>query len=62
MGFGFPAAIGIQAAFPDKTVLDIAGDGSFQMTLQELATARDHGLAVKIAIINNGYLGMVRRA
>ncbi len=61
MGFGFPAALGVQAAFPDKTVLDIAGDGSFQMTLQELATARDHGLAVKIAIINNGYLGMVRQ-
>ncbi|MCE3235140.1 MAG: acetolactate synthase, large subunit, biosynthetic type [Vampirovibrio sp.] len=61
MGFGFPAALGVQAAFPDKTVLDIAGDGSFQMTLQELATARDHGLAVKIAVINNGYLGMVRQ-
>jgi acetolactate synthase-1/2/3 large subunit len=61
MGFGFPAAIGIQAAFPDKTVLDIAGDGSFQMTLQELATARDQGFAVKVAIINNGYLGMVRQ-
>ncbi|WP_373531684.1 biosynthetic-type acetolactate synthase large subunit [Vampirovibrio sp.] len=61
MGFGFPAAIGVQAAFPDKTVIDIAGDGSFQMTLQELATARDHGLAVKVAIINNGYLGMVRQ-
>ncbi len=61
MGFGFPAAIGVQAAFPDKTVIDIAGDGSFQMTLQELATARDHGLPVKVAIINNGYLGMVRQ-
>lgn len=61
MGFGFPAAIGVQAAFPDKTVIDIAGDGSFQMTLQELATARDHGLAVKVMIINNGYLGMVRQ-
>jgi acetolactate synthase-1/2/3 large subunit len=61
MGFGFPAAIGVQAAFPDKIVLDIAGDGSFQMTLQELATARDAGLPVKVAIINNGYLGMVRQ-
>lgn len=61
MGFGFPAAIGIQAAFPDKAVLDIAGDGSFQMTLQELATARDHNLAVKIAIINNQHLGMIRQ-
>lgn len=61
MGFGFPAAIGVQAAFPDKTVLDVAGDGSFQMTIQELATAVEQGLAVKVAIINNGYLGMVRQ-
>jgi acetolactate synthase-1/2/3 large subunit len=61
MGFGFPAAIGVQAAFPDKTVLDIAGDGSFQMTLQELATARDNGMGVTVAVINNGYLGMVRQ-
>lgn len=61
MGFGFPAAIGVQAAFPDKTVIDIAGDGSFQMTLQELATARDNKLAVKVAIINNSNLGMVRQ-
>ncbi len=61
MGFGFPAAIGVQAAFAGKTVVDIAGDGSFQMTLQELATARDHGLPVKVAVINNGHLGMVRQ-
>ncbi len=61
MGFGFPAAIGIQTAFPEAMVLDIAGDGSFQMTLQELATARDYNLPVKVAIINNGYLGMVRQ-
>jgi acetolactate synthase-1/2/3 large subunit len=61
MGFGFPAAIGIQTAFPTKTVLDIAGDGSFQMTLQELATAKAHGLPVKVAIINNGHLGMIRQ-
>jgi len=61
MGFGFPAALGVQAAFPEKTVVDIAGDGSFQMTLQELATAKDYGLAVKVAVINNGYLGMVRQ-
>jgi acetolactate synthase-1/2/3 large subunit len=61
MGFGFPAAIGVQAAFPDKTVVDIAGDGSFQMTLQELATARDNQMGVKVAVINNGYLGMVRQ-
>jgi acetolactate synthase I/II/III large subunit len=61
MGFGFPAAIGIQAAFPDATVIDIAGDGSFQMTLQELATARDYGLPVKVAVINNSHLGMIRQ-
>jgi len=61
MGFGFPAAIGVQAANPGKTVVDIAGDGSFQMTLQELAVARDNKMGVKIAIINNGYLGMVRQ-
>jgi acetolactate synthase-1/2/3 large subunit len=61
MGFGFPAAIGVQAAFPDALVIDIAGDGSFQMTLQELATARDNQLPVKIAIINNSNLGMVRQ-
>jgi acetolactate synthase I/II/III large subunit len=61
MGFGFPAAIGAQAAHPNRMVLDIAGDGSFQMTLQELATAASHGLPVKVAIINNGYLGMVRQ-
>ncbi len=61
MGFGFPAAIGVQAAFPDRTVVDVAGDGSFQMTLQELATARDNKLAVKVAVINNSNLGMVRQ-
>lgn len=61
MGFGFPAAIGVQQAFPNRTVVDIAGDGSFQMTLQELATAKEYGLPVKVAIINNGYLGMVRQ-
>ncbi|MBK8190737.1 MAG: biosynthetic-type acetolactate synthase large subunit [Vampirovibrionales bacterium] len=61
MGFGFPAAIGAQFAFPDSLVLDIAGDGSIQMTIQELATAVDYAMPVKIAIINNGYLGMVRQ-
>jgi len=61
MGYGFPAAIGAQAAFPDKTVIDIAGDGSIQMNIQELATAVSHNLPVKIAILNNGYLGMVRQ-
>ncbi len=61
MGFGFPAAIGAQVAFPERTVLDIAGDGSFQMTLQELAVAKNYKLPVKVAIINNGYLGMIRQ-
>ena len=61
MGFGFPAAIGAQVACPDSLVVDIAGDGSFQMTLQELATAVQHKLPVKVCIINNQYLGMVRQ-
>ncbi|EFL53204.1 acetolactate synthase, large subunit, biosynthetic type [Solidesulfovibrio fructosivorans JJ]] len=61
MGFGFPAAIGAQAAFPDRLVIDIAGDGSIQMCIQELATAVCYGLPVKIVILNNGYLGMVRQ-
>lgn len=61
MGYGFPAAIGAQAAFPDKTVIDIAGDGSIQMNIQELATVAHYKLPVKIAILNNGYLGMVRQ-
>ncbi len=61
MGFGFPAAIGAQMAFPDKLVIDIAGDGSIQMNIQELATAVCHNLPVKIVILNNGYLGMVRQ-
>ncbi len=61
MGYGFPAAIGAQVAFPDKVVFDIAGDGSFQMNIQELATAVCHELPVKVAILNNGYLGMVRQ-
>ena len=61
MGFGFPAAIGAQMAFPDKLVIDIAGDGSIQMNSQELATAVCHKLPVKIVILNNRYLGMVRQ-
>jgi acetolactate synthase-1/2/3 large subunit len=61
MGFGFPAAIGAQVACPGQLVVDIAGDGSFQMTLQELATAVQHGLPVKVCIINNQWLGMVRQ-
>lgn len=61
MGYGFPAAIGAQIAFPKETVIDIAGDGSIQMNIQELATAVNYGLPVKVAILNNGYLGMVRQ-
>jgi acetolactate synthase-1/2/3 large subunit len=61
MGFGLPAAIGAQIAFPDKLVVDIAGDGSIQMNIQEMATAVQYCLPVKIAILNNGFLGMVRQ-
>lgn len=61
MGFGFPAAIGAQFAYPDKLVVDIAGDGSIQMNIQELATAVANKLPIKILILNNGYLGMVRQ-
>ena len=61
MGFGFPAAIGVKCAFPDKHVVDIAGDGSIQMNIQELATAAQYGINVKIVLLNNGYLGMVRQ-
>ncbi len=61
MGYGFPAAIGAQIAFPKETVIDIAGDGSIQMNIQELATAVQYELPVKIAILNNNYLGMVRQ-
>lgn len=61
MGFGFPAAIGAQIADKNKLVFDIAGDGSIQMNIQELMTCVDYKLPVKIAVINNGYLGMVRQ-
>jgi acetolactate synthase-1/2/3 large subunit len=61
MGYGLPAALGVQVARPDKLVIDIAGDGSIQMNSQELATAVQYGLPVKVAILNNGYLGMVRQ-
>lgn len=61
MGFGLPAAIGAQMACPDKLVIDIAGDGSIQMNIQEMATAVQYGLPIKIVILNNGYLGMVRQ-
>jgi acetolactate synthase I/II/III large subunit len=61
MGFGFPAAIGAQKAFPNKTVLCITSEGSFQMNLQELVTCAEHKLAVKIVLLNNGVHGMVRQ-
>lgn len=61
MGYGFPAAIGAQFAHPEKLVIDIAGDGSIQMNIQELATAVINKLPVKVAILNNKYLGMVRQ-
>lgn len=61
MGFGFPAAIGAQLACPKKTVIDIAGDGSIQMNIQELIVAVSNKLPVKVAILNNRYLGMVRQ-
>jgi acetolactate synthase-1/2/3 large subunit len=61
MGYGFPAAIGAQVGCPDAVVFDIAGDGSIQMNIQELATASYNKIPVKVAILNNGYLGMVRQ-
>jgi acetolactate synthase-1/2/3 large subunit len=61
MGYGFPAAIGAQVAFPDKLVIDIAGDGSIQMNIQELSTAVCNNIPVKVAIINNTYLGLPRQ-
>jgi acetolactate synthase-1/2/3 large subunit len=61
MGYGFPAAMGAQIAFPNKLVIDIAGDGSFQMNSQELATVVQYRLPIKVAILNNGFLGMVRQ-
>jgi len=61
MGYGFPAAMGAQVACPDAIVFDIAGDGSIQMNIQELATVVRRKIPVRIAILNNGYLGMVRQ-
>jgi acetolactate synthase-1/2/3 large subunit len=61
MGFGFPAAIGAQKAFPERLVVCITSEGSFQMNLQELATAAQHKLPVKIVLLNNGVHGMVRQ-
>jgi len=61
MGFGLPAAIGAQFACPHKMVFSIVGDGGFQMSIPELATVANHALPIKIVIVNNGYLGMVRQ-
>ncbi len=61
MGFALPAAIGAKAACPEKDVWVIAGDGGFQMTAAELSTIQQEGYAINIAVINNGYLGMVRQ-
>jgi acetolactate synthase-1/2/3 large subunit len=61
MGFGLPSAIGAQFANPDKLVFAVVGDGGFQMSLPELATLVNHGLPVKVVVVNNGYLGMVRQ-
>lgn len=61
MGFGLPAAIGAQIAHPEMLVVDIAGDGSIQMNIQEMATATQYNLPVKAVILNNSYLGMVRQ-
>lgn len=61
MGYGFPASIGAQVGCPEATVFNIAGDGSIQMNIQELATAVQYELPVNVAILNNGYLGMVRQ-
>jgi len=61
MGYGFPAAIGAQIACPGRTVVDVAGDGSIQMNIQEMATAVQNELPVNVCILNNGYLGMVRQ-
>ncbi|MEX2260500.1 MAG: biosynthetic-type acetolactate synthase large subunit [Bryobacteraceae bacterium] len=61
MGFGLPAAIGAQFAHPDKLVVSLVGDGGFQMSIPELATIASYGLPIKIIVMNNGYLGMVRQ-
>jgi acetolactate synthase-1/2/3 large subunit len=61
MGYGFPAAIGAHFARPDETVVDVAGDGSFQMNIQELGTVAQYHIPVKVVILNNMYLGMVRQ-
>ena len=61
MGYGFPAAMGVQVAHPDSVVIDIAGDASIQMTIQELSCCVQYNLPVKVMILNNEYMGMVRQ-
>ena len=61
MGFGLPAAIGAQVAVPDAPVIDIDGDHSFNMTMTEIRTAVENNLPIKVCIMNNGYMGMVRQ-
>ncbi|MEE8334088.1 MAG: acetolactate synthase 3 large subunit [Alphaproteobacteria bacterium] len=61
MGYGFPAAIGVQVAHPESTVIDVAGEASFQMNIQEMSTAMQYRLPVKVFILNNQYMGMVRQ-
>ena len=61
MGYGLPAAIGVQVANPDKLVIDIAGEASVLMTMQEMSTAKQYSLPIKIFILNNEYMGMVRQ-
>jgi acetolactate synthase-1/2/3 large subunit len=61
MGFGLPAAIGAQVAHPEALVVALVGDGGFQMSIPEISTLANQGLPVKVVIMNNGYLGMVRQ-
>jgi acetolactate synthase-1/2/3 large subunit len=61
MGYGFPAAMGVQMAHPNSLVIDVAGEASIQMNIQELSTVMQYGLPVKIFILNNEYMGMVRQ-
>ncbi|HEY9652323.1 MAG TPA: biosynthetic-type acetolactate synthase large subunit [Coleofasciculaceae cyanobacterium] len=61
MGYGLPAAVGVKVAMPEEQVICISGDGSFQMNMQEMGTIAQHNLGVKIVILNNGWLGMVRQ-
>ena len=60
MGYSIPAAIGAKAACPEKEVVAVCGDGSFQMQMMELATALQHGINIKVVVMKNNYLGMVR--